>query len=546
MNSEFAPLTKVVLYDTTLRDGSQRKGISLSIADKVKIALLLDQFGIPYIECGWPGSNPKDCEFFNIAADLPLKQAKLVAFGSTRRKLSRCEEDANLIALRDAKTPAVAVVGKSWTLHVEKVLETSLNENLKMIQESVAWLKDLGREVIYDAEHFFDGYRADRAYALQTIKAAMSGGADWIVLCDTNGGSLPIWIEQVVADVKDFLAKSANGDSRPPALGVHVHNDAELAVANSIAGVLAGATQIQGTINGYGERCGNANLVSLIPTLQLKLGLQVVPQESLGRLKEVSNKVSEIVNLNPDSQAPYVGTSAFAHKGGIHVAAVEKVAESYEHIPPDLVGNRREIVVSELAGRGNIRIQASRLGHRLDGLEGAVLEKIKFLESKGFQFENAEGSFELLLARSVAGYEPAFKLLDAMVVYERRLTGSRGVQAIVKLEVGSETLHTASEGDGPVHALDGALRKALRPAIPEIDSVHLTDYKVRILDPDKATAAITRVLIEASAGNCRWTTVGCSENIIEASLDALCDSLEYFIRNVRSQLTAEAPTTANI
>lgn len=546
MNSEFAPLTKVVLYDTTLRDGSQRKGISLSIADKVKIALLLDQFGIPYIECGWPGSNPKDCEFFNIAADLPLKQAKLVAFGSTRRKLSRCDEDANLIALRDAKTPAVAVVGKSWTLHVEKVLETSLNENLKMIQESVSWLKSLGREVIYDAEHFFDGYRADRAYALQTIKAAMSGGADWIVLCDTNGGSLPIWIEQVVADVKDFLANSAGADSRPPALGVHVHNDAELAVANSLAGVLAGATQIQGTINGYGERCGNANLVSLIPTLQLKLGLQVVPQESLGRLKEVSNKVSEIVNLNPDSQAPYVGTSAFAHKGGIHVAAVEKVAESYEHIPPDLVGNRREIVVSELAGRGNIRIQASRLGHRLDGLEGAVLEKIKFLESKGFQFENAEGSFELLLARSAAGYEPAFKLLDAMVVYERRLTGSRGVQAIVKLEVGSETLHTASEGDGPVHALDGALRKALRPAIPEIDSVHLTDYKVRILDPDKATAAITRVLIEASAGNCRWTTVGCSENIIEASLDALCDSLEYFIRNVRSQLTAEAPTTANI
>jgi 2-isopropylmalate synthase len=507
MLSETLSPAKVALYDTTLRDGSQRKGISLSIADKIKIALLLDQFGIPYIECGWPGSNPKDC-------------------------------DTNLLALRDANTPAVAIVGKSWTLHVEKVLETSLNENLKMIEESTAWLKSLGREVIYDAEHFFDGFRADRAYALQTVKAAMNGGADWIVLCDTNGGSLPIWIEQVVADVKDFLANSTIGGTRPPGLGIHVHNDAELAVANSISAVLAGATQIQGTINGYGERCGNANLISIIPNLQLKLGIGVIPPENLGRLTEISNKVSEIVNLNPDTQAPYVGTSAFAHKGGIHVAAVEKVAESYEHVPPEIVGNRREIVVSELAGRGNIRIQASRLGHRLDGLEGTVLEKIKFLESKGFQFENAEGSFDLLLARSASDYQPAFKLLDAMVVSERRVSGRRGVQAIVKIEIGEEIAHVASDGDGPVHALDAALRKALRPAIPQIDSVHLTDYKVRILDPDNATAAITRVLIEASSGNYRWATVGCSENIIEASLDALCDSLEFFIRNVCGRETA--------
>ena len=523
----------VVLYDTTLRDGSQRKGISLSIADKIKVAQLLDGFGVPYIECGWPGSNPKDCEFFTVAKTLPLKQAKLVAFGSTRRKGCRPEEDGNLKALRDAETPVVAIVGKSWTLHVEKVLQTTLEENLAMIQESVAWIKDLGREVVYDAEHFFDGYRADRGYALKTIQAAVAGGADWVVLCDTNGGSLPFWVEQVIADVRDYLGIGRDGTGADKVqLGIHVHNDAELAVANSLAAIRAGCTQVQGTINGYGERCGNANLVSIIPTLQLKLGVEVIPAENLSRLTEVSNKISELVNLNPDSQAPYVGSSAFAHKGGIHVAAVEKIAESYEHIAPELVGNRREIVVSELAGRGNIRIQASRLGHRLEGLEGEVLEKIKFLESKGFQFENAEGSFELLLARSAPGYVPAFKLLDAMVVSERRVSGRRGVQAIVKLEVGGEVVHTASDGDGPVHALDAALRKSLRPAIPEIDSVHLTDYKVRILDPDNATAAITRVLIEASAGEARWTTVGCSENIIEASLDALCDSLEYFIRKI--------------
>ncbi len=515
----------IALYDTTLRDGSQRKGISLSVGDKVKIATLLQDFGIPYLECGWPGSNPKDAEFFSIAKQLSFKSSKLVAFGATRRKGIAAEDDSNLQALLAAETPAVALVGKTWTLHVEKVLGVSFAENLAMINESVSLMRQRGREVVYDAEHFFDGYRANRDYAVDSLVAAAQGGAAWLVLCDTNGGSIPSFIEAVVREVSAKLVSEGIAAK----LGIHTHNDSELAVANSLTAVDAGCVMIQGTINGYGERCGNANLISLVPTLELKMNRRCVPVGALAHLTELSRKVAEIVNLNPDTQAPYVGSAAFAHKGGIHVAAVEKVAASYEHVDPEIVGNRREIVVSELSGRGNIRVRANEMDVRLEGVEAAVLEQIKHLESKGFQFENAEGSFELLMRRAASGYQPPFSLVDVMVVSDSRSLNQSHVQAMVKVRIGERLLHTVSDGDGPVHALDGALRKALEDAFPEVTDVRLTDYKVRILDPESATAAITRVLIEASYNEERWSTVGCSENIIHASCTALCDSFEYAI-----------------
>jgi 2-isopropylmalate synthase len=518
------PMT-LALYDTTLRDGSQRKGISLSVGDKAKIAMLLEDFGIPYLECGWPGSNPKDAEFFAKAKQLPFKSSKLVAFGATRRKGIAAEDDGNLQALLAAETPAVAIVGKTWTLHVEKVLGASLAENLAMINESVSLMRQRGREVVYDAEHFFDGYRANREYAVDSLVAAAQAGAEWLVLCDTNGGSVPSFIQAVVGEIRETLVSQGISTK----LGIHAHNDSELAVANSLVAVDAGCVMIQGTINGYGERCGNANLVSIAPTLEIKMNRRCVPVGALSHLTELSRKVAEIVNLSPDTQAPYVGSSAFAHKGGIHVAAVEKIAASYEHIDPEIVGNRREIVVSELSGRGNIRVRATEMDVRLEGVEAAVLEQIKHLESKGFQFENAEGSFELIMRRAASGYLPPFSLVDVMVVSDSRSLNQSYVQAMVKVRVGERLLHTVSDGYGPVHALDGALRKALGGAFPELADIRLTDYKVRILDPESATAAITRVLIEASYNQERWTTVGCSENIIHASCTALCDSFEYAI-----------------
>jgi len=514
-------MDKIIIFDTTLRDGTQREGLSLSVEDKLKIARLLDGFGVAYIEGGWPGSNPKDAEFFRRARQLGLKQAKVTAFGSTRRAGRRAEDDANLKALLAAETPAVALVGKSWTLHVERVLETTLEENLAMIGESVRWMKQQGREVVYDAEHFFDGWRADAGYALRTLRAAAEAGADWIVLCDTNGGSLPGWVASVVSDVRRQLPAAR--------LGIHTHNDGELAVANALAGVEAGCAQVQGTINGYGERCGNANLISVIPALQLKLGRRCVPDKSLERLTEVSRTVSEIANLSPDTHAPYVGASAFAHKGGIHVAAVEKVAVSYEHVSPDRVGNRRRIVVSELSGRGNVRVRATEMGVKVNGNERAVLERIKELESRGFQFEAAEGSFELLVRQSAPSYQKPFQLLNVKVMAERHNGAEMLAEATVKLRVGDKVIHTAAEGNGPVNALDGALRKALVPCYPALAEVRLADYKVRIIDPESATGATTRVLIEAARGDQRWSTVGCSKNIIEASCQALADSLELFI-----------------
>jgi 2-isopropylmalate synthase len=505
------------LYDTTLRDGTQREGLSLSVDDKVKIARALDRLGLDYIEGGWPGSNPKDAEFFRRIREEPLRHARIAAFGSTRRADGRCEDDGNLRALLEAETAVVTIVGKSSTLHVDRVLETTREENLRMIGESVAFLKRAGKEVIYDAEHFFDGYELDPAYALETLAAAEAAGADCLVLCDTNGGTLPDAFRDRVCLVRDRVHAP---------VGVHPHNDAGLAVANALAAVQAGASHVQGTINGYGERCGNLDLVPLIATLQLKLGVHVLEAAALSRLTEASRFVSEVANQHPDPHAPYVGRSAFAHKGGIHVAAIAKVPESYQHIDPAAVGNELRVVVSEVSGRRNVRMRAEALGLPAGENEAAVLQRIKELEHRGFQFEAADGSFEMLLRRAAPGYRPPFVMEDFTVIVEKRGGEGSRSQATVKMRVGEEWMHTAAEGDGPVNALDRAVRKALLPHFPDLADVHLVDYKVRIVDEHLGTGARPRVVIESARGSERWSTVGCSENIIEASWLALCDGLE--------------------
>jgi 2-isopropylmalate synthase len=523
----------VRLYDTTLRDGTQREGLSLSVEDKVKIAQVLDGLGMHYIEGGWPGSNPKDAEFFSRIAMRGLTRARMAAFGSTRRAGASCLDDPSIRALVAAETPVVTLVGKSSTLHVERVLETTRAENLRMIGDSVAFFRGLGREVVYDAEHFFDGWRLDPEYALATLRAASDGGADWLVLCDTNGGSLPETVRDGVSAVREHIETP---------LGIHPHNDSGLAVANALAAVQAGCTQVQGTINGYGERCGNVDLVPVIANLQLKLGHAVLPAEQLRRLREVSHFVAAVANLNPDAHAPYVGRSAFAHKGGIHVAAIAKVPESYQHIDPVLVGNELRVVVSEVAGRRNVRLKAEALGLAAAGSEADVLRRIKELEHRGFQFEAAEGSFEMLLRRAAPGYRPPFELLEFTVIVEKRGGQDVAAQATVKLRVGEEIMHTAAEGDGPVNALDQALRKALVPHYPALDQVRLVDYKVRIVDEHLGTAARPRVIVESARGAERWSTVGCSENIIEASWLALWDSLELPLLRNGSPARAPEPT----
>jgi 2-isopropylmalate synthase len=505
------------LYDTTLRDGTQREGLSLSVDDKLKIARALDALGVHYIEGGWPGSNPKDAEFFRRIAGAGLGHAKVAAFGSTRRAGTLCADDANVRALEEAATPVVTLVGKSSTLHVERVLETTRTENLRMIEDTVGYFKRRGREVVYDAEHFFDGWALDDGYTLDTVRAAAAAGADWVVLCDTNGGTLPDIIREIVCAVADRLDAP---------LGIHPHNDAGVAVANALAAVQAGCRQVQGTINGYGERCGNVDLIPVVANLQLKLGYDVLPPEGLRRLTEVSHLVAEAANLNPDAHAPYVGRSAFAHKGGIHVAAVAKLPESYQHVDPALVGNEPRVVVSEMAGRRNVRLRAEALGVDARTSEAEVLRRVKELEHRGFQFEAADGSFEMLLRRAAPGYRAPFELIDFTVVVERRGAQLPLAQAMVKLRVGDEVMHTAAEGEGPVNALDRAVRKALVPHFPELDEVRLVDYKVRIVDEHLGTAARPRVVLESARGAERWSTVGCSENIIEASWLALWDSLE--------------------
>lgn len=514
-------MTHIHLYDTTLRDGTQREGISLSLDDKLKIAQRLDGFGMDTIEGGWPGSNPKDVEFFRRAPALGLVHAKLAAFGSTRRKNSRPADDANIHALLEADTPVVTLVGKSWELHVTEVLETTPDENRAMIADSVAYCKAQGKEVIYDAEHFFDGYKANAGHALLTLEAAARGGADWIVLCDTNGGALPWEVGEITTRVRQQLGPQV-------ALGIHTHDDTGCGVANTLAAVRAGATQVQGTINGYGERVANANLCAVIPDLQLKMGYDCVTPEQLAGLTSLSRYVAELANLTHDDHLPYVGASAFAHKGGIHVAAMLKHAASYQHIDPQWVGNRQRSVVSELSGRGNLIDKIQQFGLNQESLDvTTVLEQIKQLEAQGFTFEGADASVELMLRRTHPAYVPPFEMTDYTVSVQRRRGRGLIVEATVKVRVGPKIMHTVAEGNGPVNALDAALRLALTGVYPQITGVRLEDYKVRILDGENNTAATTRVLIESRRGTRRWSTVGASPNIIDASWRALADSMEY-------------------
>ncbi len=525
----------VKIYDTTLRDGTQSEGISLSVNDKLKIARRLDEFGVHYIEGGWPGSNPKDAEFFERVRRLNLQQAKIAAFGSTRRKHTRPEEDANLRALVEAQTPVVTLVGKTWDLHVFDVLETTLEENLAMIGESVAYIKGLGKEVIYDAEHFFDGYKANPDYALQTLRAAAQNGADVLVLCDTNGGSLPWEIEEIT--------RAVSAQVETP-LGIHTHDDGGNGVANTLAAVRAGAVQVQGTINGYGERVGNANLCTIIPNLQLKMGLPCVAPEKLATLTDLSHYVAEVANQPPNPYLPFVGKKAFAHKGGIHVAAVLKNEDSYQHIDPTLVGNQRRTLVSELSGRGNVVDKARDFGMEVDGAQArAVVEQIKNLEAQGFTFESAEASVHLMLQRLQQDYNRPFELIDFMVVVEHRRGRGVFAEATIKVKIGDQVFHTAAEGNGPVNALDAALRKALVTRYPQLADIRLDDYKVRILDSESGTAANVRVLIDTKNGKARWSTVGASTNIIEASWRALADSMEYALLN--GQQTPTSGTDAS-
>jgi len=527
---------QIQLYDTTLRDGTQGEGVSLSCDDKLRIARRLDEFGMLYIEGGWPGSNPKDMEFFERAQrELDLRQAKIAAFGSTCRAGAHPADDPQIQLLIQANTPVVTIFGKSWDLHVTEVLRTNLEENLRMIRDSVRYLKSQGKEVIYDAEHFFDGYRANPEYALATLKAAIIGGATSVVLCDTNGGSLPWQIGEAVDIVRsEVLGLGGNGHTPPAAqvtLGIHAHNDSETGVANTLEAVRHGATQVQGTINGYGERCGNANLVSVIPDLQLKMGYDLVPADKLPQLVEISRYVSELANLNPDSHQPFVGASAFAHKGGTHVNAVVKHTMSYQHIDPALVGNETRVLVSELSGKDNIAVKRKEFG--LNGLsldeERAVLQKIKELENAGFAFESAEASVDLMLRRVQKSYIAPFELIDYTANVEHRAGRGLFSEATVKVKVGERVFHEVAEGNGPVNAMDLALRKAIEQFYPRLRAVNLIDYKVRILDSHSATGAIVRVLIDITDGERVWSTVGASTNIIEASWIALADAVEYFI-----------------
>jgi 2-isopropylmalate synthase len=517
----------VLLYDTTLRDGSQREGLTVSLTDKLKIARRLDDFGMPFIEGGWPGSNPKDSEFFATARTMTWRNSRLAAFGFTRNRANRVEDDANIRSLIEAGSPVITLVGKSWLLHVTGVLGTTAEENLAMIRDSVAHCRAAGREVFYDLEHYFDGYRDNPAYALACARAARDAGATTLVLCDTNGGMLTGDLIDIIRATRSAI----EGDAAAPAVawGIHVHNDAELAVANSVAAVAAGCRQVQGTINGYGERCGNANLVSILANLELKTTFAVVPSGRLAELTDLSRYVAEIVNLNPDDHQPYVGRSAFAHKGGIHGAATAKVAMSYQHVDPRLVGNESRLVVSELGGKANTRLRAEQLGHRLEGVVDPkeLSQLVKRLEADGVSFEGAEASFELLIRRYQPGYAAPFDVLDCTVLIEQREGRELRAEATVKVRVAGEVLHTAADGNGPVNALDTAMRKALRAFYPSLDKVHLVDYKVRIVDSAAATAAKTRVVIESAAEGDTWSTVGSDTNIIMASMKALTDSLEY-------------------
>ncbi len=515
---------QIFIFDTTLRDGTQGEGISLSAEDKLKIALKLNALGVHYIEGGNPGSNSKDIEFFQRIKEFNLT-SKITAFGSTRRKNSIASQDASLVRIVESGAKAATLVGKAWDFHVHTALQTSLEENLAMIYDSIAFLKQNELEAMYDAEHFFDGYKNNPEYALAALKKAQDAGADWLVLCDTNGGTMPGEIHEIVSRVREELTAS---------IGIHTHNDCELAVANTLAAVGAGARQVQGTINGYGERCGNANLCSIIPNLQLKLSYRCLEEEQLLSLTSTARYVSEIANVHMPVGQAYVGNAAFAHKGGIHVSAILKDAKTYEHIAPELVGNKQRILVSELAGQSNIISKAQELGldiHANNDKTKTIINEIKELEHQGYQFEGADASLELLL-RDAFGESRELFSVDSFKMHMERSNGKMVSEAIVKIHVDGQQVYTAAEGNGPVNALDNALRKALVQFYPNIEKIHLSDYKVRVIDEKDATAAKVRVLVESTGLNNTWSTVGVSGNVIEASWEALVDSIRYALLNM--------------
>ena len=525
----------VLVYDTTLRDGEQGEFINYSIEDKVRIAERLDAFGVDYIEGGWPGSNPKALQFFERMKGHAFRHSKLAAFGSTRRKDIAASDDSQLITLLDSSTPVVTIFGKTWDLHVREALRVSPEENLAMIEDSVRFLRANGREVVYDAEHFFDGFKANPSYALETLRAAVRGGADCIVMCDTNGGTMPTEVPSIVIAVRGTLPTVQ--------LGIHPHNDCGMAVANACAAVLCGVTHVQGTVNGYGERCGNLDLIQTIPNLELKYAKRCVEDGKLKELTGLAHFVAEIANVAPDPRQPYVGQTVFAHKGGIHVSAVMRNPHTYEHIPPETVGNRRRVLVSELSGQSNILYKAKELGIEL-GTDGQglndeakrIVSSIKELESEGYEFEGAEASFELLVKRAQGSHRGFFTLKGFNVETDRPAAAAgSSSQAVLRLEVDGEDRHVVADGDGPVNALDRALRKALSADYPEVAGVHLRDFKVRVLSAKTGTAAKVRVMIESSDGETTWTTCGVSENIIEASYRALVDSVEFLLMKTRGR-----------
>jgi len=516
-------LTRVAIYDTTLRDGQQREGMSLTVGEQVAIAVRLAEFGVDYVEAGFPSSNPKERELFAALEREDLRGAKLAAFGMTRRRDVAASSDGGLKELADSWVTVATIVGKTWDLHLEKVLKVDRGQNLRIIEESVAFLAGLGKEVIYDAEHFFDAHRAHPEYAIDCLKAAEAGGATWVVPCDTNGGTLPSQMAKIVAQVRAALPNVA--------LGIHTHNDAECGVANSLAAVDEGARMVQGTINGYGERCGNANLVSIIPSLALKMGYEVLEPGKLAELTALSHFVAETANLPPDQWAPYIGHNAFAHKGGMHTSAILHDPATYEHVEPDQVGNERHVLVSELSGRGTILAKAQELGVEIGGDQiAAILGRVKDLENDGYHFEVADGSFELMLEREIGTYEPLFVLESFRVITDKLTDGRVETEATIKLRHNGERIVATAEGNGPVNALDRALRMALASRVPELDAIELVNFKVRILDEAKGTSAVTRVLIDSADHDDTWGTIGVSENMIEASWQALVDSLEHGVR----------------
>ncbi|UFS70886.1 citramalate synthase [Geomonas sp. RF6] len=515
-------MSLVKLYDTTLRDGTQAEDISFLVEDKIRIAHKLDDCGIHYIEGGWPGSNPKDVTFFKEIKKERLSQAKIAAFGSTRRAKITPDKDQNIRTLVQSEADVVTIFGKTWDFHVHEALRISLEENLELIYDSLVYLKERMPEVFYDAEHFFDGYKANPAYAIKTLEAAAQAGADCIVLCDTNGGTLPFEVARIVSEVRQIITTP---------LGIHAHNDSECAVANSIVAVENGIVQVQGTANGFGERCGNANLCSIIPALKVKMGRDCLSDQNMRRLRELSRYVYELANLAPNKHQPYVGDSAFAHKGGVHVSAIQRHAETYEHMRPNLVGNTTRVLVSDLSGRANILAKASEFSINLDSKDPVtleILENIKEMENRGYQFEGAEATFELLMRRALGTHRKFFSVIGFRVIDEKRHEDDQPTsEATIMVKVGGKVEHTAAEGTGPVNALDNALRKALEKFYPKLKEVKLLDYKVRVLPAGQGTASAIRVLIESGDKESRWGTVGVSANVIEASYQALIDSVEY-------------------